>query len=839
MNFSELELRYRQLLAQRQTGALDGQAFEAAVADLRTQDAEQRWWQIDPATGGWLWWDGSQWRPGQPPLDASRPATGGTDAASTAAVGFIQGLWQRFLDRMITPGEFLRQGRLPLAQRSQGWWDVVGVAGGALSGYVWFLYASIRGMPHFKLIGLDGGRDVWYDFLPAIVLAALPFVLFFSRRAILARLDPVWSRIRADAAYGLKLGGGILVAALVLNYFGPSLFDWAFAFREGLDFMTPLLMVAMPLGLALFRHETDQMLLPLQPMRQGIPRYVLIGIALALPYALAFLLYRLSFNQYELLHLNVILGVLLPYVLLRNPQPGRPTAAASGTLQAMVWLLPLGLLLSGLLSPDAMADDCARDIFNLRDCLRTGGYAETMSGAAASAVSILINGAELAHTFVPPPPVDAAPYKPATIYGTGTPDDPFRDASAFKVGPDGRIVGYPETTAPPIYGDGSAENPYSDTPPPVIDPTAEGGTDGTTEAPTTTSETGGTGGTGETGGTGDTGNTGGTDNTGDTGDTGDTGNTGGTGDTGGTGGTGDTGKTDAPPPGVPPVVPTTTPPNTPPTAPPGKPTTTSPTTPPGKPHQPAPSAADRAAMQAKQDQILAGGKTSWGEFISNIWSGSRKDCGAVWQDVKDAGAWTAGKAAETGKDVADAVKDAIKDPTIIRDTIAGTAGDIKDGVKTVVTTTADVTKDLVTHPIDIGLKTVTTTVSDAAGLAKKGAADVKDMITDPNRRDHLIKNTLGINNFKNAMDPNLSPTKRLVNYGVGVAKIASITKNLAAGTVRAGLNQAAGSLAGNKAVETLDKAHKTYTTLKPIIDACGGPKSLDVDKIKMISGFLK
>lgn len=823
MSFAALEARYRQLLAQRQAGTLSQIQFDEQVAGLRLQDAEGRWWQIDPDSGSWLWWDGQQWQAGRPA--ATEPPPGAAvPGGAAAAVGFFQGLWQRFMDRMISPGEFLRQGRLPLAQRSQGWWDVVSVAGGALSGYLWFLYASIRGMPHFKLIGLDGGRDVWYDFVPSILLAALPFLLFLFRRPILARLDPVWSHIRLDAVYGLKLAAGIVVGFLVLEYFGPALFSWAFTFREGLDFLTPLLMVAAPLALALFRPETDELLVPLQPLRQSIPKYLLIGMALATPFALSFLLYRLRLNQYELLHLNVVLGVVIPYALLRTPQTGRPPAAAAAAMQVLAWTLPLALLLSGLFAPEAMADDCARDIFNLRDCLRTDGYAEVMSGAAASVVSVLVNGAELAHTFVPPPPTTAEPYKPTKIYGTGTPDDPFRDASAFKIGPDGRIVGYPETTAPPIYGDGTAENPYSDTPPPVIDPTAEGGTDGTTEAPTPPGSEGDTGGTGEADGTGDTGNTGDADGTGTTG---------------------------APPPTVPPVVPTTTtpttPPTTPPTAPPGKPTTTTPTTPPttppasppAKPHKPTPSAADRAAMQAKQDQQLAAGKTSWGEFISNVWSGSRKDCGAVWQDVKDAGAWTAGKVAETGKDVADAVKDAVKDPTIIRDTIAGTASDIKDGVKTVVTTTADVTKDLVTHPIDIGLKTVTTTVSDAAGLAKKGAADVKDMITDPNRRDHLIKNTLGINNFKNAMDPNLSPTKRLVNYGVGVAKIASITKNLAAGTVRAGLNQAAGSLAGNKAVETLDKAHKTYTTLKPIIDACGGPKSLDVDKIKMLSGLLK
>ena len=81
---------------------------------------------------------------------------------------------------------------------------MLGVAGGAFSGYLWFLYSSIRGMPHFKLIGLSGGRDVWYDFIPSILLAALPFFLFLYRDRILAKLDPVWSRVRMNVSYGMN-----------------------------------------------------------------------------------------------------------------------------------------------------------------------------------------------------------------------------------------------------------------------------------------------------------------------------------------------------------------------------------------------------------------------------------------------------------------------------------------------------------------------------------------------------------------------------------------------------------------------------------------------------------
>ena len=149
MNFEQLDARYRELLARRKAGVLDAQKFEELASALRTQDAAQQWWQIDPESGRWLKWDGAQWQAAEPSREKSvgqppPPSTGlsspvSNSAATSAmhsALDFLQNLWRRFLARMISPAEFLRQGRLPLAQRSQGWWDVLAVAGGTLSGYI-------------------------------------------------------------------------------------------------------------------------------------------------------------------------------------------------------------------------------------------------------------------------------------------------------------------------------------------------------------------------------------------------------------------------------------------------------------------------------------------------------------------------------------------------------------------------------------------------------------------------------------------------------------------------------------------------------------------------------
>lgn len=74
----------------------------------------------------------------------------------------------------------------------------------------------------------------------------------------------------------------------------------------------------------------------------------------------------------------------------------------------------------------------------------------------------------------PRPPAQAQPspgsYPPATpvsrgkprIYGTGTPDDPFRDDAAFKINPDGSVSNYPEHAGDPprIFGRGTRDDPY-------------------------------------------------------------------------------------------------------------------------------------------------------------------------------------------------------------------------------------------------------------------------------------------------------------------------------------------------------------------------------------------
>src|SRR2546421_6358140 len=51
--FGHAETRYRDLLARRDAGDLDGPAFRAAVRDLRVRDLDGREWVMGPANGRW------------------------------------------------------------------------------------------------------------------------------------------------------------------------------------------------------------------------------------------------------------------------------------------------------------------------------------------------------------------------------------------------------------------------------------------------------------------------------------------------------------------------------------------------------------------------------------------------------------------------------------------------------------------------------------------------------------------------------------------------------------------------------------------------------------------
>lgn len=162
--------------------------------------------------------------------------------------------------------------------------------------------------------------------------------------------------------------------------------------REGFDAPTALLMIAIPIALVCFRGSIDKLLIPLQDIRRRVPRMVLIGMGIAVPYLTAYILYDVfRINQYPLMHWNLFVGTMLSYAIVREPQLlGDQRQGPSKNSRVLLLIL----LYFGCITY-AIADDCTRDPFNANDCLRTDNYAQFLAGITTAGLAVLVNGPEI------------------------------------------------------------------------------------------------------------------------------------------------------------------------------------------------------------------------------------------------------------------------------------------------------------------------------------------------------------------------------------------------------------------------------------------------------------
>lgn len=154
---------------------------------------------------------------------------------------------------------------------------------------------------------------------------------------------------------------------------------------EGFDLLTPLILIGFPVALVLFRQEFDDLLMPLQPARQRVPRLLLLGLGLAVPFLTAFILYEaLSVDNYPLVQWNVIAGPLLSYAVIHDPETGTVSAGPSRPVNGSLKVPLLLFLVCTFCIRAVLADHCGGDIFNANDCLRTDGYAPGLAGGAGA-----------------------------------------------------------------------------------------------------------------------------------------------------------------------------------------------------------------------------------------------------------------------------------------------------------------------------------------------------------------------------------------------------------------------------------------------------------------------
>jgi hypothetical protein len=73
MNSQEMEVRYASLKQAKDKGSITDAQFRADVAQLRMQASDGSWYQIDPADGRWLKWNGRAWEKTAAPASQTRP----------------------------------------------------------------------------------------------------------------------------------------------------------------------------------------------------------------------------------------------------------------------------------------------------------------------------------------------------------------------------------------------------------------------------------------------------------------------------------------------------------------------------------------------------------------------------------------------------------------------------------------------------------------------------------------------------------------------------------------------------------------------------------------------
>jgi len=193
----------------------------------------------------------------------------------------------------------------------------------------------------------------------------------------------------------LSILGGCASAGLWLLYSG---------IREGFDFLTPVLMIGIPVLMIWFRSDLDVALLPVQPYRRDVNKILLIGVGMAFPFLSAFILFNIGIREYPLMQWNMIIGTIGAYIITRTPVISLPGTGGHGRGSKPLSPVTHGILvllaaaIGSILAVPVRADDCSRDFLNLNDCMRTDGPAEVIAGGFSALVSTSVNGPAVVQT---------------------------------------------------------------------------------------------------------------------------------------------------------------------------------------------------------------------------------------------------------------------------------------------------------------------------------------------------------------------------------------------------------------------------------------------------------
>lgn len=181
LTINQMLQAHRQLTADFQANRIDQANYAAALTCLKALDAEKRWWSCTPE-GGFVWYDGSHWIPGRPPVGQAQ------------AVGTVQ------------PPLQAAPNKNP---RLSGWQKIaatpiLAILPGAVIGGIWFLYT---------LLQLILGGMATVDILTPVILTIVPLLLWLLRKPLDSLLRPL-QKFQASFPFALRLGLALAVPML-------------------------------------------------------------------------------------------------------------------------------------------------------------------------------------------------------------------------------------------------------------------------------------------------------------------------------------------------------------------------------------------------------------------------------------------------------------------------------------------------------------------------------------------------------------------------------------------------------------------------------------------------
>jgi hypothetical protein len=189
MTLNQMMQAYQQLTSDFNARRMDKAAYSAAVVRLQARDAEGRWWSCTPE-GGFVWYDGKRWLPGQPSMASApgvNPPRPSVQATPTAAGGSQTDALQR---------------KPPL----KGWrkiasTPILAILPGAVIGGIWFLYTLVQ-----LIFGGTGSVDI----LTPVILTGVPLLLWLLRKPLEKLLLPL-QKFHKSFPYALRLGTALVV----------------------------------------------------------------------------------------------------------------------------------------------------------------------------------------------------------------------------------------------------------------------------------------------------------------------------------------------------------------------------------------------------------------------------------------------------------------------------------------------------------------------------------------------------------------------------------------------------------------------------------------------------